>query len=326
MKTDLLILHYQLKVMKKIIFTLLLLSAAFAQEMHAQILFPQTGNKTFTTTSPSSVNASGGSSSGNNFKTMFSTQFHSIESRIQINGLGNIAASQNGSALNPSANIYAKFLPFRHNPFGQFYLGYNLGSNLDSTNIDSLRLGNLFLPDRNKSAYIVRFEQNVLPYLRILFGKDSSNTWENTPDSDGYIIRTQISPFVEYNFNRINFRGSKEDSSKIQSNTWMFGINIVRTIEKNNNTVAIQVSPYIKTVAVTDNTYSLYSKIFSPGLGGTSPPRHVNFLGLILGLQINRFQFSFVIDDTRNKELKGTALYGGVYTLRATVIGDFIKL
>jgi hypothetical protein len=105
----------------------------------------------------------------------------------------------------------------------------------------------------------------------------------------------------------------------------MFGINLFRSFEKNDNTVAIQFSPYHKSIIVTENTYGLYSKIFSSTMGGALP-RRVSFWGLILGLQVNRFQFSFVIDNIKKETLKGTALYGSAYTLRATVVGDFIKL
>lgn len=243
------------------------------------------------------------------------TKFIEPPNRVEISGLGSVANSQNGEGLSPSANILTKLLPIPKNPNYKFYLGFNLGVDLDSTKIDSLKLGNLFLPDRGKAGYSFRAEYNILGELKKGFYKNAN-----------YIFNTELNPFIEYNYNKINIEAAKEDSSRIQTSTWLIGLNFVHTLIRNDNEISFQASAFHKRVIITDGTLTTYRKIFDPIILNSSSPQRVNFLGMILGLQINRFQFSFVLEDLKSKKLENTPIYGGVYTVRATIIGDFLKL
>ncbi|MEO6722832.1 MAG: hypothetical protein ABIN67_20865 [Ferruginibacter sp.] len=236
--------------------------------------------------------------------------------RIEIQGLGNIAGSQNGSSLSPSASVNAKIL-FLKNKNAKFYLGYNLGQEIDSTKLDSIKLANLFLPDRSKSGFSGRIEYNILSIFKCCQGSESEGD---------YNFDTELSPFIEYNYNKINIKGTVEDSSKIQTSSWIYGFNFSRAINTNDNTFGVQISPYIKTVKVTAGTSSTYSSIFTPTLKGIKPPEKLSFAGITIGLQINRFLFSFDYQSLLTKTVEKTPLHGGVFTLRATVTGDLIKL
>ncbi len=240
--------------------------------------------------------------------------------RVAIEGLGNISSTQNGQGLNPSANVFIQMLPIRNDPKFKFYVGFNLGSELDSAKADSIKLASLFLPDRGKSGYIFRLEYNFMPLIKNLF-----NIIEHEA-TDDYVFNTELNPFIEYNFHKINIKGAIEDSSSIESSTWILGLNFSHEIKiKKDNKVGLIVQPFWKFLTITDGTVNVYRNLFSKTLNGESP-QNVSFFGLSLGVQINRFQFSFVFEDLKTQSLTNTPLWGGVYTLRATVIGELIRL
>lgn len=237
----------------------------------------------------------------------------------EIDGLGNISNSQNGQGLSPSANIFVGIKPIPDHPVFKIYAGFNLGSNLDSTNLDSIKLGKLFLPDRGQYGFLGRIEYDMLSLIKTKIKSKGSVEKEN-----GYQFSTQLNLFIEYNFNKINIKQAVEDSSSIQTSTWIKGINFSWISEKENNSIGLQVAGFHKTVVLTDGTLGVYRNIFDKTLKKQSPSK-VNFLGLSVGLQINRFLFSFIIEDLQGNYLKESPLWGGVYTLKATVAGDFWK-
>lgn len=249
------------------------------------------------------------------------TEVEIPESRIEIEGLGNFTNSQNGSQLSPSANVFALLRPLPSNGNLKFYLGFNLGSEIDSSKIDSIKLAGLFLPDRGKSGYLARAEFNILSIFNSGYSEEGDEGGKPK-----YKFVTEINPFIEYNYHKINIKEAAEDSSRIQTSTWIIGLNFAHIIQVKENSIGLQFTPFWKQVTVTDGTVGLYREIFRPALKGANSPQTVNFLGLSIGLQVNRFLFSFVFEDLKTKSLANTPLFGGVYTLRASVTGEFLKL
>ena len=49
------------------------------------------------------------------------------------------------------------------------------------------------------------------------------------------------------------------------------------------------------------------------------------FGGLNLSLQLNKTLLSFIIEDLKTKAYQSTPLWGGQHTIKATIVGDFLK-
>lgn len=244
--------------------------------------------------------------------------------RAQIAGLGNFVASQSGDQISPSANIFATLLPF-NSPFFKLNFLYNIGVNADSSNIDSVKLGTIFFPDRSRTGFGFRVSYDFFPLLRSSIRKEDMK-FDVEPDRDGYIKRDNLEPFIEYSYNKINFRKTHADSSNLQTSTIMLGLAYTRSWEKADNTIGFIITPYFRSVKVTDGTYSLYKKMFAPTIKTDNNPQTVSFIGINTSLQINRFLFSFIYESLQTKALSNTPLDGGVFTVKATVTGEFIRL
>lgn len=233
-----------------------------------------------------------------------------------IYGLGNISNSQSGSSITPSANIFADIFPLNKKEDLKISLGYNLGVNVDSTKLDSVQLSGLFFPDQSKSGFISRVGYNLIPLLcpkiDSIGGTDS-----------GYQVKSMLEPYLCYNYYKMNIQGKVSDSSKIQTATWMFGLNMSRQFSKGDNDFTISVSPYYKLTTITNGTFGLYKTIFQKSIDPAISPRTLRFLGVNSSLQLNKLLFSFIYEELLNKELKNTPIWGGYFTLRATVTGDF---
>lgn len=326
--------------MKRILLIIILLQL-FHPLVKAQIIFPQT-TKIATKKNSKKIDLLLKDSSFNELRKKdptlaeklkkFLSRLKSIsydepEHRIEIDGLGNFSSTQNGGSIDPSANIYAKIIPVPNDPNFKFFLGYNLGAEIDSSKIDSIKLGSLFLPSKGRSGYLARIEYDILPLLRKISPKIPDEDEDaKKEEQKKYKYITELNPFIEYNYHKINIKDAIEDSSRIQTSTWIVGINFNHSMIKDKNIIGLQITPFYKWATVTDGTLGTYRTIFRNTLKGEDSPQTVKFLGLNLGLQINRFLFSFIFEDLKTKSLKSTPLHGGVYTLKATVIGDFLKL
>jgi hypothetical protein len=235
-----------------------------------------------------------------------------------IYGLGNISNSRSGSGITPSANIFADIFPLNKKEDLKISLGYNLGVNVDSTKIDSAQLSGLFFPDQSKSGFISRVGYNLIPLLchqiDSIGGTDS-----------GYQVKSMLEPYISYNYYKMNIQGKVSDSSKIETSTWLFGLNMSRQFSKGDNDFTISVSPYYKLTTITNGTFGLYKTIFQKSIDPAISPRTLRFLGVNSSLQLNKLLFSFIYEGLLNKELKNTAIWGGYFTLRATVTGDFFR-
>lgn len=242
--------------------------------------------------------------------------------RAQISGLGNISASQQGEAISPSASIYATLYPYK-SPNLKFNFLFNLGVNGDSSNIDSLKLGSLFFPDKTKTGFGFRISYDFFSLIKNKFKNDKVYIHL---DEAGYQMNDHLEPYIEYNYSKFNFRNSNADSSNLQTGTLLIGLSYTHTWEKDDNIIGFIITPYYRTVKVTDGTYGLYKKIFDPTVTADKNRQQVNFLGINTSLQINRFLFSFIYESLKTKSLKDTPLSGGVFTIKATVTGDLIKL
>ena len=242
--------------------------------------------------------------------------------RAQIAGLGNFAASQSGSQISPSANIFATVLPY-NSPNLKLNFLFNIGVNTDSSNIDSVKLGTIFFPDKSRVGFGLRVSYDLFPLIKNRF-KSEDISFDT--DNDGYIIRDNLEPYVEYNYSKINFRNTNADSSNLQTSTLLVGLAYTHSWEKGDNTIGFIITPYFRSVKVTDGTYTLYKKMFDPVVKDQNSPQSVKFLGINTSLQVNRFLFSFIYESLKTKALSNTPLDGGVFTVKATVSGDFIKL
>lgn len=113
---------------------------------------------------------------------------------------------------------------------------------------------------------------------------------------------------------------------RIQTSQWFFGFKMWYTVIRDDNTFGIQLYPFVRTQIVSDATYPEFSEIFrGAAANGTEVPQHLDFWGVTLGLQLNKFRVSFTYHDLLNaKSITDRNVTGGVFLISVSTIANFI--
>ena len=298
--------------MKKIIQLLLLIMTSIAARsqvsLPSSLTFSNTNQKKDSPRVKDSAQKPGGSQGDN------SQNENILSQRMTLYGLGNISSTLSGDGIKPSANILADILPFDRKL--KLTLAYNLATELDSTRIDSIQLSNLFMLDNSRSGFFARVGYNLL--------KSDNDIRIDRPG--GYTIFNSIEPFIEYDYFKLNIKSAHKDSSKIQTSSLVMGCNFSRFFKKEENFYGIAISPFFKITGISDATVGLYRSLFKNTIEPQKNPNTFYFWGVNTSMQINRFVFTFIYNRLLNESLRNTPIWGGQFTLRATVSGDFFKL
>lgn len=244
---------------------------------------------------------------------------------VTIAGLGNI--SKAGDKLNPdpTANIRLDVsLSKRHQ--WSFYTAYNIGGGIDSSNRDSTALSSIFFPDRSKGGFGCGFNIDLFRLKAIAKGHkiwtaENVNKWSDSKDYNYY----SLSLYAEYLWSDKVLKDKTIDSSHIRTGTWILGLRGGPVISIDGNSIAVAGNMYMKGVFLTDGTYDNFNRYYGDSVANISMPHHGLFLGLGLGVQINKVLFSFAYEYLLGKSIPDRTVWGGIGILKATVDADVLK-
>ena len=253
------------------------------------------------------------------------TSLHTNIPIVKFSGLGSISNTIEKTEVDPSANIGVQSA-FGFHRRGSLYITYNLGSQIDSTTIDSLKLSSLFFPDKSKNGFTLGLSYNILKesfmnFLRLHTIEDIGLI-ESDPKKYYYF---SLEPFIEYSYLKKNIKDKALLTPRIETSTWLLGLRFGGFATIGSNSFGGQINTYYKAVNLTDATYETYNTIFKSQNNNKDLPHGNSLLGVNFNVQINKIILGFTYEELLTKRVTNTDIYGGVFILKATVGADFFE-
>lgn len=245
---------------------------------------------------------------------------------IRIGGLGSLSNSTSKVDVDPSANINIEFaLPMpRHPQLNRnirVYLSYNIGNSLDSSAIDSIKLGSFFFPDKSKNGFAGGVTLDIARLIKNINSLENPNIIEEGKKYSFYTLE----PYVEYAYLIRNIKDPGTDLPRIESNTWLLGVKASLQYLINDNNFAIILNGYRKWLTFSDATYPTYNNIFKKSNADQVMPQKNALWGVNVGMQLNKALLGFTYERLTSKGIVNKDIASGTFILKATLSADFLE-
>ena len=247
---------------------------------------------------------------------------------FRISGIGS-ASSSNSGKLDPSFNPSGDFTFSQKKLWRAFFL-VNVGADIDSSKIDSLQLASFFFPDKSKSGFSLGFYFDLFKIKKIgELLKATSNSlkvfkWTDDKKNPEKYFFMEFEPGIEYSYLRKNIRNNDAPDFRVQTSNWIAGLKFSANMVLPEINFGIQIFPYYKWVTVTDGTYENFNKYFNKYNNNMDIPQTNRFFGLNISLNFKQFIIGFNFEDYKGNAITTTDVFGGVYTIKASVSADIL--
>lgn len=266
---------------------------------------------------------------------------------LRISGIGSLSQITDSADNGASANILAEFnlLDFKVNQVPmknmlRLYLNFNVNAELNTTDRDSLRLSDIYFPDRSSVGFGAGVSTDLWRYIAAwnsgTYSVDKVHRLDNNDKHDYF----RMEPVIEYSYSRWNLRSqyilNLGDSllppdtvlsiDRIQTSQWNVGVRCWYTMSSGDNVFGFLLYPHVRWQTVTDATLPVYIDLFRSKSATDVTPQSLSFMGMTIGLQINKVQFTFTYNELAQQVLiNDRDVSGGVFLIKVTVVSDFLQ-